>query len=50
MNEQEERAFEQRWTAWQQRGQANERVTRQRLLIALPIVASVAVGALWYLA
>jgi hypothetical protein len=49
MIENEAQAFERRWNAWQRRGEAHEKVARQRLMTALPILAALAGAALWYL-
>ena len=36
--------FEARWTAWQQRGAAQERSTRARMRILLPLLVGLAIA------
>ena len=35
-------SFEERWTAWQERGAAHDRAVRRRMRLAVPILAIVA--------
>jgi len=49
MTEPETREFEQRWTAWQKRGIAQDLIARQHLMIAVPVLACLALGATWFL-